>query len=226
MVSSRSCDRDRSNEFVVNPWQTEGPDPVQPMRTFVILLSLALCAGCALTPDEVEPARPGRDRAVVFDIDGTLTTRVHAIRNTRTGAVSAVEAFAAAGFTVIYLSARHPLFQWHIPHWMERHGFPDGRIHVTESKTHRDDHASFKHGVLDEYRANGWQFVAAYGDSTTDFEAYANAGIERNRVFALRREGAADCEPGPWTECFANWPEQMKVIEDLIRAAPEDIDAS
>lgn len=186
------------------------------MRSFALLLLFTTCAGCMLTPHEVESARSDHNLAVVFDIDGTLTTRVHAIRDTRKGAVAAVQAYAAAGYRIIYLSARHPLFQWHIPVWLERHGFPEGPIHVTESQEHRSDHAVFKRGVLDEYRESGWVFMAAYGDSTTDFDAYANAGIDRGRVFALRREGAQDCEPGTWAICFANWPEQMEIINDLI----------
>lgn len=186
------------------------------MRSLAFLLLLAMCAGCTLAPHEVERASPGQHLAVVFDIDGTLTTRVHAIRDTREGAVAAVQAYADAGYRVIYLSARHPLFQWHIPGWLEQHGFPEGPIHVTESRQHRSDHASFKHGVLDEYRENGWDIVAAYGDSSTDFDAYTNAGIDEVRVFALRRDGAEACEPGPWIECFANWPEQMELIDDLV----------
>lgn len=190
------------------------------MRSFVLFLLLAMCAGCTLTPHAVEPAPSNQNRAVVFDIDGTLTTRVHAIRDTREGAAAAVAVYAAAGYRVIYLSARHPLFQWHIPGWLEQHGFPDGPVHVTESRDHRKDHAAFKHGVLEEYRASGWEFIAAYGDSSTDFDAYADAGIETGRVFALKREGANACEPGAWAACFAGWPEQMEIIDHLVRAQP------
>ena len=187
------------------------------MRNFAFLLFFALCAGCTVMPHAVEPAPAAHNRAVVFDIDGTLTTRVHAIRSTREGAVAAVQAYAAAGFRIVYLSARNPWFQWHIPFWLEQHGFPEGALHVMESREHRSDHAAFKLGVLDEYRANGWMLAAAYGDSSTDFEAYAKAGIERGRVFALKREDAASCEPGSWSACFDTWPEQMEIIADLIR---------
>ena len=201
-----------------NAWHTDRHLLARLMRNLACLPLYLLCVGCALTPHGVAPAPPDNNLAVVFDIDGTLTTRVHAIRSTRTGAVSAVQAYADAGYEVIYLSARHPLFQWHIPIWLERHGFPEGAIHVTESTTHRKDHAAFKHGVLEEYRDNGWKLVAAYGDSTTDFEAYANAGIDRNNVFALKREGAQACEPGIWVKCLATWPEQLEHISNELRA--------
>lgn len=191
---------------------------VWPMRIFLLLLILALCTGCTLTPYKVDVAPADHNLAVVFDIDGTLTTRVRAIRSTREGAVAAVQAYAAAGYRIIYLSARNPLFQWHIPFWLEQHGFPEGAIHVMDLREHREDHASFKRRVLDEYRANGWVLAAAYGDSSTDFVAYADAGIERDHVFALRREDAETCEAGHWAACFSGWTEQMNVIADLIRS--------
>lgn len=187
------------------------------MRNVAFLLSFALCAGCTLIPYEVERAPAAHNLVVVFDIDGTLTTRVLAIRSTREGAVAAVQAYAAAGFRIVYLSARNPWFQWHIPFWLEQHGFPEGALHVMESREHRRDHAAFKLAVLDEYRANGWVLVAAYGDSSTDFDAYAKAGIDRGRVFALKREDAKSCEPGSWSACFGNWPEQMEIIADLTK---------
>jgi hypothetical protein len=188
------------------------------MKTFAALLVIAACASCTLTPHTIEPAPPGHNLAVVFDIDGTLTTRVHAIGDTREGAAQAVRTYANAGYRIIYLTARFPLFQWQIPGWLERHGFPEGSIQVTESKEHRHDPASFKRGVLDGYTANGWLLAAAYGDSTTDFEAYADAGIDRNTVFALRRKGAESCEPGVWAVCFDSWPGQMETIDTLIHA--------
>lgn len=190
------------------------------MRSLAVLLSLVLCVGCALTPHAVDRAPPGNNRAVVFDIDGTLTNSVHAIRSVRAGAVAAVQAYADADFRIVYLSARHPLLQWYIPVWLERHGFPEGSIQVTESRQHRQDPAAFKQSMLDAYRANGWALFAAYGDSSTDFEAYANAGIDKDRVFALRREGADACEPGSWAKCFAGWPEQMELIDALVHAKP------
>lgn len=188
-------------------------------RLFATSLSL-VCSACTLTPHEIQTATAEQDQAVVFDIDGTLTTRIHAIRDARQGAVAAVQAYAEAGYLVVYLTARTPLFQFHIPGWLERHDFPAGPIHVTESREHRSDLAAFKQGVLEDYRAHGWTLVAAYGDTVTDFEAYAGAGLPRARVFALRREGETTCDPGAWTACFATWPEQMDVIGELIGAQP------
>lgn len=186
------------------------------MRHLSVMLLAALCASCAITPHEIEQASAAQNQAVVFDIDGTLTKRNHAIRTTREGAADAVNAFAEAGLHIIYLSARTPLFQFHIPHWLERHGFPRGSIQVTQSRDDRRDHASFKQRILEAHQALGWTFVAAYGDSSTDFEAYAKVGMTADRVFALKREGEEACEPGSWSACYAGWPEQMDIITALI----------
>jgi len=183
------------------------------IRMFLLAI---ICTGCALTSDHIQQATSAQSRAVVFDIDGTLTSGIHAIRTARDGAAEAVQAFADAGCRIIYLSARTPLFQWHIIGWLELNGFPNGSIHVTESQADRQDHQAFKQRVLEAYKVNGWTFVAAYGDSSTDFEAYAAAGIPVERVFALKREGEKQCQPGPSAGCYATWPEQMAGISRLV----------
>jgi phosphatidate phosphatase PAH1 len=69
---------------------------------------------------------------------------------------------------------------------------------------------------LEDYLSEGWTFIAAYGDSSTDFEAYARAGLDKSRVFALKREGDQRCQPGAWEGCYASWAEQMDTISRLI----------
>jgi phosphoserine phosphatase len=181
-------------------------------------LAVILCAGCTLSSHEIASPTTTQFKAVVFDIDGTLTTRSHAIHTVRKGAVDAVALYADNGHKIIYLTARTPVFQWHVPEWLSKHGFPAGSIHVTESREDREDFAKFKQGVLETYLARGWTLVAAYGDSSTDFKAYSNAGLDRSRIFALGAEGTTVCEPGVWTACFDNWPDQMAKIEELIRS--------
>ena len=186
-------------------------------RLIGALLILA-CAGCELSSDAVQAPLPGADSAVVFDIDGTLTPDVHSVRTARDGAAKAVQTWADAGHTVVYLSARVTFLQSRIPDWLEDHGFPDGPIHVTETAVDRDDPAVFKSRVLMDYEARGWTFAAAYGDSSTDFKAYADSGIPRERVFALRREGAEHCEPGEWSACAEGWGDLVGAIHALAGA--------
>lgn len=171
--------------------------------------------GCSRTG---EPEVDDRLDCVVFDIDGTLTPKVPAINTARDGAAKAVETYADAGHKVIYLSARIRLFQAGVPEWLEKNGFPAGELRLTESREEREDHAGFKASVLDTYTADGCRFVAAYGDSTSDFEAYATAGISPERIFALKREGEESCQAGAWAGCYETWPEQMGIIRDIIQA--------
>lgn len=189
------------------------------MRNLYLLLLTVILSSCALTPSGIGLAESEANGAVVFDIDGTLTPDVYAVFSARDGAADAVNTFADSEVEIIYLSARVTMLQSGIPGWLEKNGFPEGRIHVTETREDRQDHAAFKKRILEAYSANGWTFIAAYGDSSTDFAAYAAAGIEQQRVFALKREGEEDCQPGTWAACYAGWNEQAQTIRQLIDAA-------
>ena len=160
-----------------------------------------------------------QSECVVFDIDGTLTPNVLSIKTAREGAATAVSAFADSGYLIVYLSARVPLLQGGVRDWLEENGFPPGRLQLTESREDRKDHAAFKKRVLEAYKAGGCGFVAAFGDSSSDFEAYASAGISPQRIFALKREGEETCQNGAWAGCYATWGEQMDAITELLRSS-------
>lgn len=187
------------------------------VRLHIFVLLLILSTGCTLVPSKIEKAPENPEQAVVFDIDGTLTPRPFAIFTVREGAASAARLFADKGFKIIYLSARIKPLQTGIPSWLDKHNFPKGKIHVPQTMADAYDHATFKKGVLDSYKQNGWDFVAAYGDSSTDFEAYAGAGLEKDHVFALQRVGKASCQPGIWIKCFSSWGQHMDNIIQMTQ---------
>ena len=176
------------------------------MRKTAIIFFL-LFAGCATLPSSKIQLAPAGGKAVVFDIDGTLTRRPAEIWAVRAGAADAVQRYADKGYKIIYLSARIPLFQSGIPEWLRRNGFPDGYIFVPESLQASVNPAQFKLKILKQLIAHGWVIAAAYGDSSTDFEAYADAGIPKARLFALKREGASECQTGTWSRCIDGWKE-------------------
>lgn len=200
------------------------------MRTLTMLLMVLLSAGCALKSDEIRVASPAQHDAVVFDIDGTLTPGVYQIFTVREGAADAVRAFHDRGNKIIYLSARARIFQRFIPGWLKRNGFPDGAIHVPESSEDSRCPAAFKARILDLYTSRGWHVVSAYGDSCTDFRAYAAAKIEKGRVFALQREqgtqegcacgNGCSCGTGLWEACWNGWSDNLQTIEALIQQNP------
>lgn len=188
------------------------------MRRSIGVLLLIGCSSCARLPAAPVPnASTAQSRAVVFDIDGTLTPDVNSIFSVRPDAARAVQAFADRGYKIVYLSARVKLFQGNIPGWLKDNGFPDGTVHVQESEEDEKDHAKFKTRKLREYRARGWAIEYAYGDSTTDFVAYANVGIPKERVFALQRASDTTCQPGVWNECLKGWNGHINSILKLTR---------
>lgn len=188
----------------------------QRLTRFALALGsgLGLC-GCAITPDPVTNAPTPGAPAVVFDIDGTLTPDVLDVFDVRPDAPTVAGDFANRGVHIVYLSARIPAFQFLIPGWLERHEFPPGAVQVTDDAEDREDVVAFKRGIVDAWQAAGWQVVAAFGDSTTDFEAYREAGIGPDRIFALRRDGEGQCQPGPWERCFDDWDDIERFLAEV-----------
>lgn len=182
------------------------------MQNLLIVLLIILCSSCAQLPADIPYAPQQHAKAVVFDIDGTLTPSPLKYREARSDAAQAVHFFADQGRKIIYLSARIRPLQSSIPAWLKENGFPDGSIYVTQTAEDGWNHAQFKTRILRDIQAHGWEIEYAYGDSSTDFEAYAAVGLPKERVFALRREGDAHCQPGIWQACLNGWTEHIKSI--------------
>lgn len=191
------------------------------MHVALTLLVAGLVVACGQLPPVAVPTppRPGA-QAVVFDIDGTLTPTVLSVAVARADAAQAVGAYARKGYAVVYLSTRVSLLQAGVPRWLADHGFPAGVLHVAQTPADHDRPDAFKARMLQAYTASGWRFVAAYGDSSTDFAAYAQAGIAQHLVYALQREGDAACQPGVWRQCLRGWTEHLGAIEQLPAARP------
>lgn len=192
------------------------PLPSEPwplMRPALLLALSALCAGCAGLPDPGIPVAPSlAARAIVFDIDGTLTPDVYEFTAVRPGAAAAVHAYARRGYKIIYLSNRVRFLQQGIPAWLQQHGFPDGSIHVAQTDADHDHPVAFKRRILQGFVRRGWWLAGAYGDSSSDFQAYAEAGISPRHVFALLRKGQTRCQPGPWRACLRHWTQDPPVM--------------
>lgn len=190
------------------------------MRSMLISLFAPLCCCCALLPSaSILDAPPEQREAVVFDIDGTLTPTVFSILDARGDAAKAVRMFAEKGYKIIYLSTRMSLLQAGIPGWLKAKGFPEGSLHVAQTDSEHKNAAVFKARILNDYKSHGWNVKFAYGDSSTDFEAYKAAGIPKERVFALLREGEVKCQLGESQECLRGWTEHLDYITKVVPAA-------
>lgn len=189
------------------------------MRGLKACASALLLAACAqLPPVEVPHATDTGAEAVVFDIDGTLTPSVLAVTEARPAAAEAVTAYSKKGYAVIYLSTRIPAFQSGLPDWLKHNGFPDGAIHVAQTTEERDNAADYKSGILQHYLKQGWHLAYAYGDSSTDFQSYAMAGIPKARVFALKRRGQEQCQEGVYQQCLGGWEQVLPFVEQQVPA--------
>ena len=187
------------------------------MRNPSALLVVILCTGCQLDTFDIPKAPLKPNQAVIFDIDGTLTPRPWAYNTARDDSATAAQLYAANGYRIIYLSARRRMFQSGIPGWLIENKFPEGSIQVPQTSTDSSDHAAFKTRILKEFKENGWSFVAAYGDSTTDFAAYSAVGIDKDLVFALQRVGEDTCQQGVWAECLDSWTDHMMHISEMVQ---------
>lgn len=184
------------------------------MRYFCHLIIALSVAGCTYIPStQVQPPSNNNNSAIVTDIDGTLTPDVLAINEVRPDAAKAIRALANRGYKIIYLTTRIPLFQSGLPKWLQENGFPKGDLEVAHSAGERSHPERFKARILKDYIKHGWHLDYAYGDSSTDFAAYADAGISRERVFALKRRGSKNCQKGLYHECLNGWSEYLPYIE-------------
>ena len=190
------------------------------MRGLKVCTSALLLAACAqLPPVEVPHAPSPRAEAVVFDIDGTLTPSVLAVSEVRPGAAQVITDYSEKGYTIIYLSTRIPAFQSGLPAWLEQNRFPEGTLHVAQTREERANAAGYKSGILERYVKQGWHLAYAYGDSSTDFEAYAKAGIPKAHVFALKRRGEDQCMDGVYHQCLDGWEQNLPFVEHQVPVA-------
>ncbi len=169
-----------------------------------------------MPPTQVpEPPKP-QALAVVFDIDGTLTPDIFSVAEARPDAAKALRIYAERGYKIIYLSGRQSFLQARIPNWLKDNGFPESTLHVPQTDIDIKRPAIFKASIMKQYAAMGWRLVGGYGDSETDFEAYADAGIPRGQVFALLRKGYTACQPGEWQVCLKGWTEHLHYIDSRV----------
>ncbi len=145
-------------------------------------------------------------KAVVTDIDATLTTSndefvmqaqdVTYDQKERPGASELLEGYSDLGYEIVYVTARPASFPFPDTDasaravtldWLEAHGFPtdpeEATLYLAPDNDAAADPAPYKEGVIDDLRAQGYEFDFGYGDSDTDFEAFLAAGV--GEVFSV-----------------------------------------
>lgn len=197
------------------------------MKLLPILLALCAWTGCG--GGDASPACTDL-RAIVTDIDETLTTADEEFQSqlvddthdpvARAGATELIDAYFDKGYRVLYLTARWEGFSSNTQksarqltvEWLERHGYPldpeRTRVVLSQSFTAGEDTAVYKSDAIASLKAQGWDFRYAYGNATTDIDAYAAAGIAKGSTFIIGEHAGASgstAVPGEgWTEHVAS----------------------
>ncbi|MCP5056875.1 MAG: hypothetical protein GY937_09145 [bacterium] len=183
-----------------------------------VAASILLLTGCTKPPNA-----PGEIRqAVLMDVDGTLSRDTLDLLGTRPFAQDSVRAYLDLGYEVVLLTARPSVVEIPTTLWLSTQGFPDvpiyfaDRLLIAGAETRR-----YKRDAIWQIEDElGLEFVLAYGDSPTDFDAYEEAGLDPMSVFALLRQSDSDCQPGAWAECLPGWEDHLDFIDALPPANP------
>jgi len=136
---------------------------------------------------------PAGSKVVVTDIDGTLTHDdgelllqlgdVTHVPKMMGAADKLLQAWAAKGYPIVYLTARPHKYRVESRGWLEGIGFPAGPL-ITQNggKTADVYKTLWMQRMIQTF---GWNVVAAYGNADTDITAYENAGIAKNQTFIV-----------------------------------------
>lgn len=187
-----------------------------PGRKFMLMFAVVLSVSFAAIGTSAATAGAAGNDVVVFDIDGTLTNDTTS-NTPHPGAVDAVKAYKAKGYAVVYVTARWKAVQeLYTRTWLALNGFPNQPLYMSSSLLLTDSATvKYKTSTLAKIESGSPEVKYAYGDSSTDFLAYANAGVAQSNVYALKRASASTCQAGVWNTCLVNYIGHLPFIASL-----------
>jgi phosphatidate phosphatase PAH1 len=142
----------------------------------------------------VRVVAPGT-RAVLFDVDGTLTQDDGELFEDLTGgtaeawpgAADVAHRWHGLGYQVVYITGRPYALREGTRQWLAAKGFPSAPLITVDrwrdAIPSRGKVGEFKRTTISALIASGLVFEAAYGNAATDVCAYAEAGIDPRRTF-------------------------------------------
>ncbi|MCA9631219.1 MAG: phosphatidylinositol transfer protein [Myxococcales bacterium] len=145
-------------------------------------------AGDHSTADLYIEVLPSGQKVFATDVDGTLTTKENeeftalltgTLPNVNSGAPEALRAIAQRGYRPFYLTARPEFLVGRTREFLEVYGFPPGIVHTTTTLTGATGNAAvdYKLAELDATYAKGFPVFYAFGNTASDAEAFASAGV-------------------------------------------------
>ncbi len=172
---------------------------------------------------------PKRTRAVLFDVDATLTTSDNEIIDEvmsgkvpekRPSAEQVAQGYAERGFVLAYVTGRPYLLSDSTRRWLDDHAFPLGVLRTTdrvrEASPSDEGVGRFKEKAIAELKASGLDFKVAYGNALTDICAYKRNGIDPKRTFILGPHGGKGCDGGPNTNALPGYGEHLADLGPLL----------
>lgn len=151
---------------------------------------------------------PAGTKLVVLDIDGTLTTSDTELfidifdeffipiqggytPQAYPGAVDLTRALAAKGYEIVYMTGRPYWLTRPTRSWLEQLGFAPGSLRLANSNSEAlptsSGVATYKREYLRSLMALGYEIAYAYGNASTDIEAYQQAGVAPANTFIIGR---------------------------------------
>jgi phosphatidate phosphatase PAH1 len=172
------------------------------MRGLTLLVLLVGCDG-----GEEPECLP--THAIVSDIDETLTTAdtewVTQVAKggdydpaERPDASTLMNAYADQGYAIYYVTARGTLVTLGdgrtgpeaTSDWLVAHGFPyqESNLYLAPGMSTAGEAArTYKAGVLADLKATGLQIAWAYGNATSDIDAFKDAAVPDDHIFLVGR---------------------------------------
>lgn len=152
-------------------------------------------AGDGTSADSFIDVVPPDTKIFISDVDGTLTSSENVeylallkgkTPETHAGAAEALRALAAKGYRPMYLTARPEILTARTREFLAERGFPPGILHTATATTGAGigpTAASFKTDEMALLKAKGLVPTYAFGNKTSDSEAYATVPVKANRFF-------------------------------------------
>ncbi|MCX5867152.1 MAG: hypothetical protein NT009_06675 [Proteobacteria bacterium] len=142
---------------------------------------------------------PSGTGAIVTDIDGTLTVNDAEVYKQMDdpnyvavaygGAIEMLNLYAGKGYQIMYLTARPYHLRSLTRVWLDQMEAPFGYVETADSFVGGETARAYKRGFLERIMNDlGYQVAAAYGNASTDQEAYEDVAIPAARVFIIGPE--------------------------------------
>jgi hypothetical protein len=139
---------------------------------------------------------------VVSDVDGTLTSSENEFLETVTAdskaevqprAAQALQALAAAGKQVVYVTARGNYYTEDTRTWLDSDSFPRGPLRLAPDRVTLPgaDTVTYKTNTFIDL---GFPIFAGIGNRDSDITAYTNAGVDAAHIFIKLPEYAGECQ--------------------------------